>query len=157
MSKLEFERDIDVSTRYAEGFFNGLILACCHSLSFGIYMAKEDSIAKGTSFKAQYLRNTGKAFLFYSIFSSATYGQRQFILSRREVIMHKLSSVHDIFKRSRALTDITLYMAIFAPLGLALNYIYSGRVLRGTFSMTLLISLMMRAIESGSKTTADFE
>ena len=40
MSKLEFDRDISASTRFAEGFFNGIKWAICHAFTFGIYHSK---------------------------------------------------------------------------------------------------------------------
>ena len=40
MSKLEFDRDISASTRFAEGFFNGIKWSICHAFTFGIYHSK---------------------------------------------------------------------------------------------------------------------
>jgi hypothetical protein len=41
-------------------------------------------------------------------------------------------------------------MGIFLPLGTVFNYFLSGRVLRGTLTMTLMIALVMRTIEAAS-------
>lgn len=150
MSKLEFDRDVHTSTRFAEGFYNGLLISLCHSFTYGIYLAKEDSIKNGRSFRAEYLRHMPKATTFYCIFSSATWGMRHLVLSNRDVIMSKLFQIHPIFKHNRTLTDLTLYMGIFLPLGTAINYISSGRIIRGTFTSTLFISLIVRMIESST-------
>jgi hypothetical protein len=38
---------------------------------------------------------------------------------------------------------------IFSPLGIACNYFTSGRIIKGSFSLTLMIALIMRAVEGG--------
>ena len=51
MTSLEFEHDIRVSTKLAEGFFNGLKLSAMYLATFGIYYAKDEALATGTSFR----------------------------------------------------------------------------------------------------------
>lgn len=80
MSKMELDSDISPSTRFAEGFYNGLKLALCHSMTFGIYYTKEEAIKKGTTFRQEYLRHLGKSTFFYSVLMSTTYGMRQLVL-----------------------------------------------------------------------------
>jgi hypothetical protein len=56
--------------------------------------------------------------------------------------------LHPFFKRSSAAVDIILYLGIFFPLGIACNYFNTGRYLRGSFTMTLWIALIMRTVEA---------
>jgi len=65
----------------------------------------------------------------------------------RDRILSKLHSFHPAFRKSRSLTDIILYFMIFTPLGIACNFFTSGRIVRGSFSLTLMIALIMRAVE----------
>jgi hypothetical protein len=66
------------------------------------------------------------------------------------MVISRLHSLHPYFRKNRALVDIILYMGIFLPLGTVFNYFLSGRVLRGTITMTLMIALVMRTIEAAS-------
>ena len=74
MSKLEFDREIRPATKFAEGFLNGIKLAVCHALTYGIYYSKEDSLQKGTTFKAEYVKHLGKSTFFYTLLMGGTYG-----------------------------------------------------------------------------------
>ena len=168
MSKLECEHDILPSTKSAEGFYNGLKFSLCHALTFGLYMSKEDSLNKGTSFKFEFAKNSCRSIVFFSLLSAAIlitfalhqmhtsfiHGQRQLVLVNRDIILARLHSLHPLFQRKRALTDITLYSMMFAPLGIGMNYIASGRVIRGSFSMTLMIALFMRIIEEAQSSSS---
>ena len=154
MSKLECEHDIFPSTKSAEGFYNGLKFSLCHALTFGLYMSKEDSLIKGTSFKFEFAKNSCRSIVFFSLLSAAIHGQRQLVLVNRDIILARLHSLHPLFQRKRALTDITLYSMMFAPLGIGMNYIASGRVIWGSFSMTLMIALFMRIIEEAQSSSS---
>lgn len=123
MSKIEYDRDISTSARFAEGFFNGLKISVCHALTYGIYISKEDSVKHGTTFARQYFPHIARSSVFFTALMSSTYGMRQLVLSHRDLILSKLHSLHPIFKRNKALTDITIYFGIFLPLGTACNYI----------------------------------
>ena len=148
---MEYDRDISPSTRFAEGLFNGVKLVVCHSFTYAIYMAKERALANNTTFKWEYCTHMCKATIFYPVLLGTTYGMRQLVLMNKDLILSKMHSIHPIFRRSRSLTDICLYFMIFSPLGIACNYFTSGRVLRGSFSLTLMIALIMRAVEGGGK------
>jgi hypothetical protein len=76
MSKLDFDRDIKASTRFAEGFLNGLKLSICHAFTYGVYHAKELSKTNNTPFKTEYFKHISRSSLFYPLLMSTTYGQR---------------------------------------------------------------------------------
>lgn len=76
MSKLEFDRDISASTRFAEGFYNGIKWAICHAFTFGIYHSKYLELENKTSFRKEYLRHMAKATVFFPLLLCSTYGMR---------------------------------------------------------------------------------
>ena len=150
MTSLEFEHDIRVSTKFAEGVFNGLKLSAMYLATFGIYYAKDEALATATSFRWQYLKTSCKALFFFPLLNAAIYGQRQYVLTRRDEIMARLHSIHPVFRKRRAITDLTIYFLIFAPVGFGINYIVSGRYLRGAFSITLMLSLIVRLFDQAN-------
>ena len=87
MSKMEYDRDISPSTRFAEGLFNGLKLVVCHSFTYAIYLAKERSLANNTAFKREYATHMFKATVFYPILLGTTYGMRQLVLMNKDLIL----------------------------------------------------------------------
>ncbi len=147
MSKQDFDREMLPSTRFAEGWYNGLKMTICHALTYGIYYSKDLSITNGTSFKHEYLKNLCKASLFYPLLFSTIYATRQYVLLNRDTIIYRLHQTHPLFKKKPALIDIIIYFLIYFPLGTAVNYIGNGRIVRGTFSLTLGIALFMRTVE----------
>ena len=48
-----------------------------------------------------------------------------------------------------AAQDIILYCGFSWPIGFAINYMHSGRVLRGGLTLTLMVALIVRAMDSG--------
>ena len=148
MAKVDYDRDITPLTRFAEGIYNGLKWAFCYSFTFGIYTSKRISVDYQTSFRYEYFRHIGKASIFFPILTSTTYGMRQLVLFNRDTIISKLHSLHPFFRKNRASVDIILYWLIFLPLGTACNYLSTGRVIRGAFTTTLVIALVMRTLES---------
>ena len=148
MSRLDFDRDVSVLSRFADGFYNGVKWTICYSFTFGIYHSKQLQLDNNTTFRREYYRHMTKASVFFPLLMSSSYGMRQLVLMNRDLIISRLHSLHPYFRKNRALVDITIYMAIYIPLGTALNYLNSGRVLRGTFTMTMMMALLMRTIDS---------
>jgi hypothetical protein len=120
---MEVDHEISATTRFAEGFYNGLKFAICHTFTYGIYFSKEEAVKHATSFRYQYIRHIGRVFVFYPLLLSTTYFSRQVVLTNRDVITASLHRIHPIFKRSKALTEILMQFGIYLPLGIALNYI----------------------------------
>ena len=90
MSKMDFDRDISASTRFAEGLYNGIKLVICHSFTYAIYVAKERSVTNNTTFKWEYATHMCRASVFYPVLLATTYGNRQLVLTNRDRIMSKL-------------------------------------------------------------------
>ena len=147
MTTLEFEHDIKVSTKFAEGVMNGLKFSVMYLLTFGVYYSKDEALATSTTFRWQFFKSSCKAILFFPLLNGAIYGQRQLVLGHRDQIIAKLHSIHPSFRKGRAATDLTLYFMMCAPLGVGVNYIMSGRLIRGSISLTLLIALFVRLFD----------
>ncbi len=144
---MQVDHNISPGTRCAEGFFNGLKLSICHALTYGIYFSKEESLKNQTSFLREYLKHVPKSSAFYCVLISATYGMRQLVFQNKDVIMARM---HPSLRRQRTAAEILMYFGVYLPMGTAINYLQSGRIVRGTFSITLLIALVMRTIEKAS-------
>lgn len=94
MSKMQFEPEVYPSTRFAEGFYNGLKFSLCHALTFGIYSSKEHALANATSFRREFVVNFFKTMPFYALVFGSIYGMRQLVLCNRDVITSRLYSLH---------------------------------------------------------------
>jgi hypothetical protein len=57
MADFKGERDINVSTRFAEGFFNGLKFSIVHALVYAPYYSKVESMINKTSFAKEFLKH----------------------------------------------------------------------------------------------------
>ena len=99
MSKMDFDRDISPSTRFAEGLFNGIKLVICHSFTYAIYVAKERSVANSTTFRWEYATHMCRAGAFYPVLLATTYGSRQLVLMNRDRILSKLHSINPVFRK----------------------------------------------------------
>ena len=62
--------------RFAEGFFNGLKFSFAHAFTIAPFYAKELSIHNKSSFLLEYVKQVGRASIFYTGMLSLTFGCR---------------------------------------------------------------------------------
>jgi len=55
-------------------------------------------------------------------------------------------------RKNRAACDLIMYFGMSFPLGLFLNNLHTGRVVKGTFTYSLILALFMRVLDQGSAT-----
>ena len=144
------DKNIAPSTRFAEGLFNGVKFAIVHSLLCAPYLSKERSLELGTSYRIEYLKHCSKALVFYSGILGCTFGMRHLIYQHKDRLLFDLQYNFKFLRGKKTITDIILYFMFSWPMGLALNYLHTGRYLRGAFSYTLLTALFLRMLDQGN-------
>ena len=144
------DKNIAPSTRFAEGALNGFRFAVVHSLLCAPYLSKETSLERGTSFRKEYIKHCSKAMIFYSGIVGCTFGMRHVIYQHKDRILFDLQYNIKPLRGKKTLTDVILYLMFSWPMGTALNYLHTGRLLRGTFSYSLMIALLLRMLDQGN-------
>jgi hypothetical protein len=137
--------DITISpkTRFFEGFFNGIKFGFVHSLVFAPFTAKSVAIDTDSSYRRAYVNHCLKAFGFYSIVLATTFGLRQFVVDNKDSILFELQFRFKFFRQKREAGNIVLCSLFSWPLGMTLNYFNTGRILRGTFSYTMFMTMLV--------------
>ena len=139
-----------MSTRFFEGFLTGAKFSIIHNLVFAPFFSKERSLENGTRYFREYISHAGKACVWYSIILSLTFGMRHAVINNKDIILFDLTYNVPWLRKKKHVTDIMLYMMFAWPLGFGINHLQSGKFVRGGLSLTLLIALVMRALDGGN-------
>jgi hypothetical protein len=134
---------ISPQTRFFEGFLNGFRFGIVHSVVFAPFIAKSVAIDTNSSYRKAYLKHCFKAFSFYSFVLATTFGLRQFVVDHKDSILFELQLRFSFFRKRREAGNIVLCSLFSWPLGMALNYFNTGRILRGTFSYTMFMTMLV--------------
>ena len=138
---------MSAGTRAAEGFFNGLKFSVVHALTYAPFYSKMASLETGRSFWLEYGIKTGKAFLFYTGILSTTFGMRHLVAENKERLRFDIQYNMPFMMKYPVAQDILLYCGFSWPIGFAINYMHTGRYLKGGLSLTLLVALVIRAMD----------
>ena len=87
---LESAQKISASTRFAEGFFNGMKFSIVHALVYAPFISKERSIEMKTSYLREYILHCSKAVCFYTGILSCTFGMRHLVAENKDRILFDL-------------------------------------------------------------------
>ena len=99
MAKVDFDRDISALTRFAEGVYQGLKVAVCHSFTLAVYISKENATINKTSYSSEYVRHMARATVICPVLIGAIFGNRQLVLLNRDRIILKLYGLHTVFRK----------------------------------------------------------
>ena len=117
------KNNCSTSTRFFEGFVTGLKFSFVHNIVYAPFFSKERSLERGTKYLREYVNHAGKAFLWYSVILSLTYGLRQTVIANKDIILFDLTYNIKILREKKKVTDIMLYMMFAWPLGFAINHL----------------------------------
>ena len=121
-----------------------------HAGIWAPFAAKEVSLLRGTSFLAEYLLYCSKSCVFYAGVLSCTFGMRHLISENKDRLLFDMQYNFKFMRNNKIACDILLYFMFSWPIGLALNVMHRGRYIRGTFSYSLFVALVMRLIDAGA-------
>ena len=118
-------------------------------MTYAPYMAKERSLELNTRYLTEYVLHCSKATVFYSGVLSSTFGMRHLIAENKDRLLFDMQYNVPPLRNNKTATDILLYLMFSWPIGLALNVVHTGRLVKGTFTYSLFVALLMRAIDAG--------
>ena len=137
----------DSSTRFAEGAFNSIKFTMVHGLLYAPFFAREKAFENKTSFVREYGRHMVRASLFYTVVLSYTFGSRTLLAKNRERFLFDMQYNSSFLRKNRTACDLIMYFGMSLPLGLFLNNLHTGRIIKGTFSYSLILALFMRVLD----------
>ena len=88
------------------------------------------------------------SFLYCGILSTV-FGMRQIVAENKELLRFDLQYNVPILQKYPVAQDLLLYSAFSWPIGFAINYMHTGRYLRGGLSLTLVVAVIMRILDHG--------
>ena len=140
---------VNASTRAAEGGFNGLKFSAVHALIYAPFYSKATALETGRSFWLEYALKTSKACIFYTGILSWTFGMRHLMAENKDSCLFEIQYRLPFLRKYRAVQDVMLYCGFSWPIGFAINYMHTGRWLRGGPTLTLIVALVIRAMDGG--------
>ncbi len=147
--KMETTNNCSTDTRFFEGFLTGLKFGFVHNLVYAPFFSKERSLQLKTSYISEYLKHSSKSLFCYSFVLSLTFGLRHYVVTNRDFFLFELTYNFKYLRNKKPFTDVMLYTLFAWPLGFTVNYVQSGRLIRGGLTWTLMIALIMRALDGG--------
>lgn len=138
---------VSAKTRAAEGLFNGLKFSIVHAVTYAPFYAKQAALETGRSFWLEYAIKTSRACFFYTGMLSTTFGMRHLVAENKDRLRFDLQYNVPVLTQYPTAQDIILYCGFSWPIGFAINYMHSGRYLRGGASLTVMVALIIRAMD----------
>lgn len=142
-------RQTCAKTRAAEGFFNGVKFSVVHALTYAPFYAKQAALDSGRSFWHEYSIKASRASFFYCAILTSTFGMRHLVAENKELLRFDMQYNIPVLQKYPVAQDLLLYCGFSWPIGFAINYMHTGRYLRGGPTLTLLVALIIRAMDHG--------
>ena len=139
--------EMSAKAKAAEGFFNGFKFSLVHMLVYTPFYAKMAVIESGRPFVLEYLIRASKVCLFYPMLLSCTFGLKHFMAENKDRIRFDLQYNFPILRNNKTLNKTVensiFYCSFSWPIGFVINYLHTGRYLRGGASLTVLVASIL--------------
>ena len=110
-----------VSTKAAEGFFIGCKFSMVYALLYAPFVSKELSIHNKSSRFYEYMKHWSRATFFFTTLMTGIFAMRQYVYLNRDPILYDLQTNVPVLRKSKAASEITMYLIFSLPLGACVN------------------------------------
>ena len=131
--------------------FEGLKLSLLHATVYAPFYAKAEALESGRPFLYEYAIRTSRATMFFTCILSATFGMRHTVFHYKDQMRFTLQYHIPYIRSSKQAQNTILYCGFTFPLGFAIYYANTGKILRGGGGMmwTLFLAFSFNWMENG--------